>query len=686
MALGYDPAAGPEGPLEQRLAPGSSLHQELVGRLTARLDLSRRHISKRYDDWTRTDEHVRLFLDLSRRARKGDRTADPDKREMPFERSVCIPVTAAILLVRLTQLIAIFTSRSPMIQLEGRAPEDVRPAKLMEALMAYDLTQMRDVLVFWALCQDADKYGLGVLYDTWEEESGYRLMTANVPPVLRPVLKMLGLLPGPQKAWGVLRAYNRWLPVDPFSYWPDPRVPMSQVQRGEFVGHREYQGLMYLKERERQPDGTGLYFNLDELGKLGAGGGSRVTSGAAAATGDQGRARFAAEHFSLRQSPDEADKGFYAIDHLQVKLIPRAWKLGEQDRPEIWWFTLAEEQLIIRAHGCSYAHGEFTYAAAEAHPDEHALFNPGMEENLDGLQRTIDWLVNSHIENTRKFINDSLLYSPALIEEADLLNPGPAKHIRTTQKADEMILNGQLQLAQCLYQFPFVDVTAPHLKTANVLFDFAQRLASISDPQMSQTTDDKRTLGEVQQVVAASSQRLAMLARLIDCMAIRPLAQRMVTNRQQFTTEPQFVRITGELAQEFGGAERILVAPEDLGGSFDYIAHTGVLPPDPERMAGVWMQLFSALTKAPLLLQPTPDGKQLDVYEVFNEGARAMGIKDIEKFYKPMMPTAPAVLPDAALAAGVQAGNVVPAAALGPNGRVPGAGIQGPIVPGADIR
>jgi hypothetical protein len=270
------------------------------------------------------------------------------------------------------------------------------------------------------------------------------------------------------------------------------------------------------------------------------------------------------------------------------------------------------------------------------------------------------------------------------VEEADLLNPGPARHVRLSARAEQMLLEGRLTSPQqVVTQLAITDITGQHLRTPNALFDMAQRLAATSDPQMSTPTDDKRTLGEVQQVVASSSARLAVVARLLDSTALRPLARRAVANRQQFTRLEQYYRIAGDMARELG-ADRMMVQPQDLAGRFDYVAHSGVLPPDPANMAGVWTRLLEATLKAPQLLAPGPDGKALDLREVFNETARNAGVRHIEAFYRDVR-----VEQDAALAAAVQAGNAVPmdAAQAEPDGRIAGAGIQGPMVPvGVDLR
>ena len=457
----------------------------MIARLRARRELSERHIGRRDDDWDQVNEHRQLYIDLSRRAKKGDGSVDSTKAEMPFERSIVIPMSLSILGVRMTQLLSIFGSRDPMIQLEGRGPEDVRPAKLMEALLGYDLLQMQSYSVMFMLCQDAEKYGMGVVHDTWEVEEGWRMQPPPaVPPQIGQMMSMMGLgaLLRPKQVWGTLREFNRWEAIDPYCYWPDPRVPVSRVQDGEFAGHTIYRGMMYFKERESM-GGSGIYFNLDALPRLGSK--SQPNAGR--------RSRFDLTDFQLREAPEGDERGYYAMHTMEIKLIPKDWQLSPTDRPEIWKFSWVDDQVIVRAHPAGYAHGKFCYAVGESVPDEHALFNAGMIENLDGIQRTSDWLVNSHVENVRKHLNDAVIYAASLIEEKDLLQPGPSRHIRLTEKGEQLLMNGQLSFQQMVMQLPWADVTKQHLNTVNELFNMAQRLAATSDPQMSQPMEPERT-------------------------------------------------------------------------------------------------------------------------------------------------------------------------------------------------
>ncbi len=664
--------------IQSKLKPGSPLHQKILGRLIARYNLSQRHMSARYDDWDRVDEHLRMFIDLSRSARRSDKTVDQTKLEMPFDRAIVVPFSYAIHEVRKTQLFGLFAYREPFFEAMGRKPEDIRGAQVMEAALAYDMEQCQGLRAIYAFINDTEKYGLGILHDTWEPEYGW--IDAMPPPPENPmvaraqqILQSIGVVPPPQpvRTWGCTREFNRIENVDPYNYFGDPRTPMSAVQDAEFVAHINSRGYSWLLQRSQENGGP--YFNVDKL-KSGAGGG--VTGATLSRQVAIQKSRFAIDQFQMKESADEKDKGHYSLAHFQIKVVPKEWGLGPGERPEIWWFTAADFTTIIRAHPSSYKHNKFTYSIGESNHDPHSIFNPGMVELNDGPQRFSNWLFNSVVENGRKFLNDALIYDPMLIEEQDLLNPGPARHIRVTPTGSELLRGGIVSLTGMVQQLQLTDVTAGNLKVVQFIFDLMQRMSASNDPMMGQQTEEKRTLGEVQSIIAAGSQRIGVTARMMDAMAIAPLAQRMIANRQQFTSMDQWLRVTGNLAKDAAAQNgRLFITQDDLAGDFDYKAIPGTLPSDPARHAEVWSNILTVFSQNPQL-QVSADGtKKLDLTQIAGEMVRAAGVRNLDDFYVEIMP-------DPNVMAQQQAGNLVPAdqAQPGRGGRIAGAGIQTPMV------
>jgi hypothetical protein len=615
--------------------------------------------TQRYDAWDQVDEQTRLYVNLQRKAKKGDGTTDSSIMELPFDRSIVVPTSYAVLMVRLSQLMGILLGRDPMWQLDGRSSDDVEPARLMESAIAYDMEQSAALLSLYTMMQDAEKYGIGVIYDVWATEEGWRYQKPTQEyEVLKRAAKMFGMNgPMPMREWGTTREYNKWEAIDPYRFWCDPRVPRSYFQTGEFCGHGMTRSYLYLLERSL--DRGGPYFNLEDL---------PIYQGCKNVPVAK-RDMILASTFDLSGSSDESDKGYYNVDHLQVKLIPRDWKLGTSSAPEIWWFTVANEAVIIRAHPRSYEHSEFTYSIIESNFDSHALYNPGNIENIDGLQRFMNWLLNSHLENIRKHLNDALIYAPSLIEEDDLLNGGPVRHIRLSQRGEELLMSGNLTPAQLVQQLQVADVTRPHLDAFKLMYDMVQLMMATNDPMTGQATQGKKTLGEINQMMSGSSRRMALSFAIYEAMGFKPLLIRSISNRQQFSTLEQFFRLVGQpLANN-----RISVSPWSLQGNIDYVPRSDILPPDPARTAMVWTQLMLGMGKFPQVMMPGPDGKQLDVRAIFNEVARNLGVKNVDQFYTQGQPMQPPVqvMPDSAIQQGVQQGNMIPAQMPGMPGMTP---------------
>jgi hypothetical protein len=662
---------GPDAPLAIRLKYGSQFHADTLTRLLARLKLAKDSVQGRYDSWDQVDEQVRLYVNVNRGAKRPDQTTMTDTLEFPFERGIVVPASYAVLQVRLSQLMSILTNRSPLWEIDGKGPDDIGSAKIMEAAIEYDMQQCLGLLSLYSQMQDSEKYGIGVIYDVWESENGYKYSKPN-PDLTATISQMFGVPAMPQKSWGTIREYNNWTPIDPYRFWCDPRVPKSRFQTGEFAGHRINRSFLYLMERTSENGGP--YFNIDLLPSKQAEfvdiTPKRDTMISTAAN-------------EIRGSNDPKDKGYYILDTLQVRLIPKEWELGAETIPEIWWFTVANENTIVRAHRSSYEHGQFTYGVIESNFDAHALYNPGNIECIDGLQRFMSWLLNSHFENIRKALNDVMVYSPALIEESDLLNPGPTRHIRMTTKAEELVLAGMLQPSQLIQQLQVGDVTRPHMEASQFIYQMIQLMMATNDPMTGQNTSQTRkTLGEVNQMMFGSSKRISLSFRLNELMGWQPMVLRAVANRQQFSSIEQFLRIAGDAAMSNpAGMQRLLVKPADLVGNFDYIARSALLPPDPGRQAMIWTQLLMGIGRFPQILAPGPDGKMLDVRKIFNEAVRTMGIRNIDQFYTQapppppmgMPPGAPGqpmpvhVMPDQQVQDGVQRGDLQPL-----NPRLPG--------------
>jgi hypothetical protein len=153
--------------------------------------------------------------------------------------------------------------------------------------------------------------------------------------------------------------------------------------------------------------------------------------------------------------------------------------------------------------------------------------------------------------------------------------------------------------------------------------------------------------------------RLEKIAKIISMQAHVDIAEQMGFNTIQLRKQETHVRIVGdwqeELMKDYGipyEKGRVLITPELLDVNFDVIPHDGTVANTGD--VNTWSTVFQTVSKDPALSQ------QLDTVRIFQHIAKLMGAKNIRDFIKKGGNIVPQVVPDTDIAAGVQAGNLVP--------------------------
>ena len=628
---GIDFESEMERPLHERMRSDGPIHGKLISELQTMIRASESHIEQRYEDWDRVDEQMRLYLDLHRKKKRGDKSEDPKKKNMPYKDSIAMPIIYSTVMTRVAVMFSQLTQRSPRIHYEGRGSEDLTGARVHEGMAEYDLEQSEFDLRIWQALMDYDRYGLAVGYDTWEEEYGY-VNRKKDKSALEQLLAGAEKHEDMEREFKLVKEWNNLRNIDPRDFRPDPNCPISQPQEANFIGHKDHSNYLWYSERTLAKK-TGPFFNLKEA--------REAMTGTRNSRNVDGRV---SEGGYLDQSHTEYPN--LPVVHLQWKIIPKDWGLSENTNPEIWWFSVVDQasaSIIIRAHRSIYEHGKFTYVVATPDMDQHAPFVPGMGQQLIGLQDTANWLVNSHIVQAKKVINDQIIYNDDLIDSVDMANPGPAKHIRLTKRGKRLQEMGNLKIGDMYGQMLIHDVTKDHLETMQFLWPQAQRMGATPDTIQGMPLPTKRTLGEVEQVNQSATQRLGQAAALLDKMFIAPFARRLVQNRQQFSTLDVVLRLEGRLLQQMsektGGKSQLRIQPDDLQGEYDYIPHTPTMAPDPARQSASWGLMLQTLAQAPQLMNPDPvTGEAIDPIAVFDEWVRANGIDYLDQFKKKVAP------------------------------------------------
>lgn len=608
-----------EEPPISLLKPKSREHEKLLQFLLKRLEMSERNMANFYDRWQANERRVQAYVSLKdweQELREANNSG-----EAPKVTSVVIPYSYATIATVVTYLVHTFTGRKPMFQVGTYKDKTQDGARKLEKVLQYNADHTRMIRHLFQHFYDGELYGVGALRTNWKED--WRMRTVWKEQSASPFMRFLGGQAGKRYAEKEERrvyAGNETNSIDPFMFFPDPRVPMTEVnRRGEFVFWRTFEGRHTLKLAEA--DGELQWVDKAEArmpqNKYGNENSVRnLMSSGEAHPGAQNQ---------------EGARDFYQVDQGTVWIIPREFGIGDSDRPELWMFTILNKSQIVQAEPADYDHGMHPVAVSEPYTMGYGFGNPALADYLGPMQDTLSWLINSHMDNVRTALNNMFIVDPSRVEIQDLKEPGAGKLVRLKSSAYGS------DVRSALTQMQVHDVTGKHVQDFELFMKMGDALSSVTDNLRGvQDHGGRKTATEVRTSGEAAASRLASHARLISSQSIVDLTEQMCLNIQQYLDDDFHFQITGEESP-------IHIAPEMLVGDFYYPVHDGTLPIDKVAMLDVWKEILMGVMQDQELRQ------QYSVPKIFEHVAELGGAKNLEQFK---------MMQDDQLERQVQAGNV----------------------------
>lgn len=629
--------------LTLNIRPNTTMHKRIIDAINARHKVSETKMKEMHQRWRKSEERFVAFLP-ERDIDAERRNARDNSGELEY-RTIMLPYSYAQMMSAHTYWTTVFLGRSPIMQFSGRHGEGEQQTQAMEALIDYQV-QVGEMLVplyIWLL--DTPKYGIGIVGQHWVNESS---MISEITEEEQNLF--LGLVPSnaePKKIRTTrrVRGYqgNRIYNVRPYNWYPDPRVPLNQFQKGEFCG---VYGEVGWNEILRRKD-DGFYMNIERLR-----GGTRRDG--SIEEGENRDNQFSTEipditttHLDpfnpdkVRSDRDLRDANFYGLYDYYIELVPSEWGLGSGNSPEKWVFTTdADRKVLIGARPFGAMHNKFPFDIMQLEAEGYSLFTRSMPELLQPIQDTMDWLINSHFYNVRKAVNDQFVADPSRIVMKDVMDPLPGGIIRLKPAAYGT------DTRTALTQLNVTDVTRQHINDIETMNQFGQRLSGVNDQIMGQVNvGGRRTATEVRTSTTFGINRLKTLSEYFSAMGFAPMSQKLVQSSQQYFDGDRKFKIVGDLAND-SGTRFIDVDPETIMGFFDFVPVDGTLPIDRFAQVNLWRSLMTDAFKIPAV------GATYDFARIFSWVGRLAGLKNIDQFKVQ-------VVPDQQLVADAQAGNVV---------------------------
>lgn len=618
-------AAPADTPID-RLRPESDLHKAVLQKLLDRIQMSERKMSPFYARWRYSEKKMQAHVDLPEYEQLLKQLAARNAQPEPIV-TITVPYTFATVWTIVTYLIQAFAGRKPLFQIGSNKAEQVEAAEKMETVIQYNADHMRLARALFQWFLDGEMYGVGVIRTRWEIEQKYRT-TVSKQPVggqLAPDTPMANVK---NRELRTVYEGNYCASVDPFMFFPDPRVPMSEVnRRGEFVFWRTYEGTHTLMSAQAKGElkwvdyvkNSALPTNITDFNQ---------SSRNLQSNGDA--------HAGNRTEQEKGGLPFFQVDQGTVEIIPSDWGLGDSTVSEKWIFTILNKKQIVQAEPLELDHDMHPVAIIEPYSFGYGFGQIGLTDMTNPLQDTISWFINSHIHNVRSTLNNSFIVNPSAVEMQDLKNPKPGKIIRLKPSAYGVDVRTIIQ------QLQVTDVTRSHVADMQEFIRMGDTISAVNDNLRGiQSQGGRKTATEVRTSSESGASRLSSHARLISAQGVIDLTEQMSLNLQQNLSQEMYLKIVGQDGQ----IKPSIIRPEDLVGDFYYPIHDGTLPIDRVAMLDVWKEILMGVMQDPQLRM------SYDVGKIFEFVAELGGAKNITSF-KIMQPEQ--------MAQAAQAGNAMP--------------------------
>lgn len=610
------------------LDPKTPQHARVLQYLLDRLNAGENEMSQHYARWRTNEMKVQAYVELNKFEENLKEMNDAGKPPSPV--SIVVPFAFATIQTIVTYLYNTLGGRNPIFSVGANNADQADKAVAMEILLQHNCDAIRFLKHLNQFLLDDEVYGVGIMRQMWKTEKRRVWTTQEPSPVETDIAQTLGLAaPTPQRVSveSLFFEGNDVATIDPFLFFPDPRVPMSDVNtKGEFVFWRAFEGKHILKRKES--DGVLKYVD-------------RVTRDIPPAQSQIDTARNLRLGNNNNYNRNNAQlKNYYQVDQGVLWITPAELGIGSGRQPEMWLFTIINKEIIVQAEPVDFFHGKLPVEVCEGSSLGYSFGSLSTADYLGPLQDTMSWMINSHIYNVRAVLNNQLVVDPSKVNMDDVKNPEPGKIIRLKSTPF-----GGMDVRSAIMQLPMQDITRSHLNDFELFGRFGADITGASENLRGiQASGGRKTATEIRVSGEAGSSRLAAKAKLISAQALVGVAEQMACNYQQYMSAEVELQIVGTDKQT------VRVSPDMINKTnFRFPIHDGTMPMDKIGLVDVWKEILTTI-----MTEPSGELRQAyDVGKIFEWVAKLGGAQNIDSF---KIRTASPEVIDAA----VQQGDMVP--------------------------
>ncbi len=622
------------------LHPDSELHRRLCDEIRRRSEFAYAQGSKARDRARQIDMVLYNFVSTDEHE---DILKSRGSGNVPAPLKIIIPISKAVLDTWVTYMAGTFLDNPyGLYQLRGRGSKGSREkALLLEILLNTQANWFghdSKLITFW---RDCYAYGLGAIMPIWDKHK-YKVPNMTVvDETLYEILKdrVSGVGVGDVIRYieeRVIHEGNNLVNIDFYSVFIDPSTSINDSDKFEYAGYFERANILNYLNKELDPEEH--LFNCRY---------ARDRIGSSVSNIDFGRIR---EYSIYDSSSDKRNN--CVVTHFFWKLVPNEWGLGDSEYPEVYYFRVVNNEVIISVINLEYITGALPIIFGAPNTDGYDTYPVSALATTFGIQKYVDWKIRSQVANQAKVLNDMIIVDPNAFEMEDLLNPEPGKIIRLSRS-----LYGGGRIDDYIKQFAVVDVTSHNVSDIMVLINLMYQILGTTDIVMGDLSrlPERPTAQGIMLARSSALSRLQKDAQILVSQMWHKLVFQMAANTILFMSNDVMLDIAGTKYENLVNNDNgiIYVSPSDLSMDFDIVPINKFKQEANLQSIAVFLERALQNPNVVMALM-----QQFNIPEIFKAYMRKIGFEDIDD-YIINQPTVQ-VMSDEEVINELQKGNIVP--------------------------
>lgn len=556
--------------------PGGERHDRIVKMVNECAERGMGATDNCIDEYTKIDHSLDCFMspDEMDRRRKGKDARKPI--------NVVVPQQYANLDIFKTGMHKAFFSGKYIHRYAGKgSPERAAKAIIANEVVARigapDWFKHRRSLDI--LYGDCFSYGRGWMWGKWSKRKAPRYEITQIDEMMS---AMLGEMGGDYKVGEQIRYMTdemevtkegtEWVNIDPYQVLPDPTVTPDCFQDSEFFGWASRTDANILIGQEGDPEEN--LFNtraLPIIAQISPTSRYYRTDAPPTPRIDPGDGQW----------KDTINSSNIDIVYMMCRIVPRDWGLGEGKMPQLWFFAVAGDKLLIKAHQIRARHGMYPVVCGAPNARGHHIAPVSHLMVTQGLAGATDYLVKRRLDFLDTAQNGKFAIDPTLFEYRDFRDSSGGPTIVRMKKS----AFGTGKIHDGFMQFDIKDVTAGTWGDVSSLIQMARDGSGIQDVLLGSggNLPERPTATGIDALQGGALSRLTRAAIVLDEQVHATKGYQDICNVSQYMGSEMIIEIEGrdeEIVRGWyalpDGATGLSVDRWDIDPELDVVATSNV--------------------------------------------------------------------------------------------------------------